>query len=274
MRKLLFAPSLFLATAALTAASCLAQSENTTLAMPSAAIPSTTALPSAGPALASETVGTLTRIGVGLHLSSLGPGAEVAYELTGRINIRGGFNYFNLSQNFDSHGIQYGGSLKFESGEARLDYFLWRSLHVSPGLLISNGTLFGGTIAVPAGQSFSINHDNYTSEPTDPLSGTGALKFNTVAPSILFGVGDLVPRGRHHFSVRLEGGGAFRGSPTIGLNFAGGVCTMNGGTSVCTQATSNAPFQSDVSAQQTKYNNDLSFLKFYPIISLGFGIRL
>ena len=40
----------------------------------------------------------LSRMGVGISLSpTLGPGAEVAYEVTHRINVRGGFNYFSYS---------------------------------------------------------------------------------------------------------------------------------------------------------------------------------
>jgi hypothetical protein len=207
-------------------------------------------------------------------MSTLGPGADVAFNVAPHINIRGGFNYFGISESFTNEGTNYSGSLKLESGEAHLDYFFWRGLHLSPGLLFSNGDLFSGTIKVPGGQKFTLSGTKYMSDPEDPVGGTGALKFNTVAPTILFGCGNLVPSGNHRFSVRFEVGGAFRGSPSVGLNFTGSVCTKGAGGEVCQTTATDTAFQSSVTAQEHKFNNDISFLKFYPIISIGFGFKL
>ena len=291
MRNAFLAFSLLLA-ASLTALPCLAQSAPSSFAIPDAAV---TAIPAPQPANASfaltaavpaaaaaqpnaqpappSDVPVLSRIGVGFHMGTLGPGADVGYRLTKRINIRGAVNYFSISETFNNKGTTYGGTIKLESGEVHLDYFLWRSLHVTPGILFSNGNLFAGTLSVPSGQTFTLNSHTYTSGPSpNPIAGTGQLKFDTVAPSVLFGIGDLVPRGKHHFSVRFEVGGAFRGTPTVGLNFTGDVCTNGGET--CGSTTSNAQFQTDVAAQVAKFNNDISVLKFYPILQFGVGFRL
>ena len=215
----------------------------------------------------------LSRMGVGISLSpTLGPGAEVAYEVTPRINIRGGFNFFSYTTNFNNSGVSYGGTLKFESGEAHLDYFLWHSLHVSPGVLFSTGNMLSTNLSVPGGNTFSLSGTTYDSNSASPIAGTGTLKFNTVAPSILFGIGNLVPHGGHRFSMKFEIGGAYRGTPNIALNFTGSPCQQNGTN--CLPVSSNQTFQTSVAAQQAKFNNDISFLKFYPIISLGFGFRL
>ena len=205
-------------------------------------------------------------------MGTLGPGADVGYRLTKRMNIRGAVNYFSITETFNNKGTTYGGTIKLESGEAHLDYFLWRSLHVTPGILFSNGNLFAGTLSVPGGQTFTLNSDTYTSNPSNPVAGTGQLKFSRVAPSVLFGIGDLVPRGKHHFSVRLEVGGAFRGTPTVGLNFTGSVCSATGTN--CQSTASDAQFKTDVAAQVAKFNNDISVLKFYPILQFGVGFRL
>ena len=211
----------------------------------------------------------LSRFGIGIQMSTLGPGVEAAYEVARRINVRGGFNYFTYTTNFTNDGVIYGGGLKFESGEASVDVFLWRSLHVSPGVLFSNGSLLNATLAVPAGQSFTLSGTTYTS---NGLTGAGALKFNRVAPSVLFGIGNLVPRGNHRFSVKFEIGGAFRGSPAVALNFAGSVCNQT--DTVCQNAATYPGFQSSVAAQQAKFDSDISFFKFYPIVSVGFGFKL
>lgn len=277
MRNVSFAFSLLLVTS-LAALPSLAQSAQSGFAIPDAAVATLTspspanpvpATPPAAPSPAGD-ASVLSRIGVGIHMGLLGPGADVGYRLSRKMNIRGGVNYFSITENFNSNGVTYGGNIKLESGEAHLDYFLWRSLHVTPGVLFSNGNLFAGTIDVPGGQSFTLNHDNYTSDAANPVAGTGQLKFNKVAPSILFGIGDLVPRGKHRFSVRLEVGGAFRGTPTVGLNFTGSVCQG----STCQSAASDAQFQTDVAAQVNKFNNDISVLKFYPVLQFGVGFRL
>lgn len=279
MRNVLIAFSLFLAVS-LAALPSLGQSAPSGFAVPEAAV-TTLASPSpatpipASPSPAASPAGDasiLSRIGVGIHMGTLGPGADVGYRLSRKMNIRGAVNYFSITENFNSNGVTYGGNIKLESGEVNLDYFLWHSLHVTPGILFSNGNLFAGTIDVPGGQSFTLNHDTYTSDSEDPVAGTGQLKFSKVAPSILFGIGDLVPRGKHHFSVRLEVGGAFRGTPTVGLNFTGSVCNSEG--EACGSAASNAQFQTDVAAQVTKFNNDISVLKFYPVLQIGIGFRL
>jgi hypothetical protein len=254
-------------------APAFAQSQSAAIAIPNAALPAAPVpqpnAPSAAPAAApaaplpapqAETAALASRIGFGAHLSTLGPGVDLGFRIAPNINIRGGFNYFDITENFTSSGASYSGTVKFESGEAHLDYYFLHSVHVSPGILFSNGTLASATIGVPGGSTFTVNHDTYTSDESNPLGGTASLKFNKVAPSIMIGLGNLVPAGRHHFSVRLEVGGAFRGTPTVAYT--------------CQSAATSTQFQSDVAAQTAKTNNDISFLKFYPVLSLGFGFRL
>ena len=279
MRKLIFAAPLVLGLASLCPISSFAQSESATTAIASSnSLPETppvrkgtTATPPLKPIGGKDSV--LSRIGIGLRVSTLGPGAEVAYEVTRHINVGGGFNFFSLSENFTNGGVSYGGTVKLQSGDAHLDYFLWHSLHVSPGILFSNRSLLSATLGVPGGNTFSLSGTTYTSDSANPLAGRGALNFNnTVAPSILFGVGNLVPRDNHHFSVKFDVGGAYRGSPNVKLNFTGSVCDQNGAN--CQSAASYATFQNSVLAQQSKFNKDISALKFYPIIRLEFGFKL
>src|SRR5438067_9792940 len=61
------------------------------------------------------------RIGVGAKISLLGIGGEAAVALSKRINVRGGFNFFNYSRGFGKDGINYGAQLAFRSAEAHLD---------------------------------------------------------------------------------------------------------------------------------------------------------
>jgi len=71
--------------------------------------------------------------------------------------------------------------------------------------------------------------------------------------------------------VPVEFGIAFHGSPKTTLAVGGGVCDAPGGD--CRNAALDPIVQSNVIDQQNKINNDLSFFKVYPIISVGFGYK-
>ena len=97
------------------------------------------------------------------------------------------------------------------------------------------------------------------SDRTNPVSGTGTLKVPKAAPMVLFGFGNLLPRSSRHFAVNFEFGVVFQGSPDtkINLNNVGSIPDI----------------QSRIQAEQNKINDSLSLLKYYPVISLGFGYK-
>jgi hypothetical protein len=113
---------------------------------------------------------------------------------------------------------------------------------------------------------------DYVSNPADPAHGSGKIKFNQAAPTITVGWGNLVSRKEgKHFSIPFEVGVAFQGSPKATLNMAGSVCDSTGIN--CVNAATDANVQSNVISEQNKINNDISFLKVYPIISAGIGYK-
>ena len=57
----------------------------------------------------------------------------------------------------------------------------------------------------------------------------------------------------------------------VGLNLQGTECDSNGLN--CANAATDAGFQSSVKTQEQKINHDLSPFKFFPQVSLGFGIN-
>lgn len=259
--------------------SCFAQSNTAQMAMATPASSSSAATPDAAPAQVAaaavgveEGLGLVNRFGVGIKVSTLGAGAEAAFELSKHFNIRGGLNYFSYGDNFTNSGINYGATLRLDSGEAHLDYFIGRSFHLSPGLLIYNGNQLSANITVPAGQAFTLSNTTYTSSSAVPVSGTGTVKFKRVDPSFMFGFGNLVPRGHHRFSVNFEMGAVYQDAPMVGLNMVGNACDSSGAN--CQNVTTDSSFQSNLQAQQGKYNHDVSPFRFYPVISLGFGFKL
>lgn len=213
----------------------------------------------------------VSRFGVGVRLSTLGAGAEVGVALAEKLNVRGGFNIFQYSRGFDHDGIAYKGQLNLRSGEAHLDWYpLGHTFHLSPGLLVYNGNGAKATANVPGGSTFTLGSTTYTSDPTNPIMGTGRLDFVKAAPTAMFGFGNLVPQNRH-FTYNFELGAVFQGSARTKLNLTGNACDSTGLN--CVNAATDPTVQQNVVAEQTKINNKLSPFKYYPVISFGFGYR-
>lgn len=211
------------------------------------------------------------RIGVGAKISLLGIGGEAAVAVSRRINVRGGFNFFNYSQGFNADGIDYAGQLAFRSGEAHLDFFPFAgAFHLSPGLLFYNDNHIAATATVAPGQQFTLGGVSYTSSAADPVTGTGRIGFNKVAPSFLIGFGNLIPRNRRRFSLSTEFGVAYAGAPEASLNLQGTACAFGG---ACVNTATDPTVQSNVQSEVAKVNKAVSAFKIYPLASVGFAVN-
>lgn len=215
--------------------------------------------------------GAFSSVGVGVQLSTLGVGIEADTPLIRKFNLRGGFNMFRYSRPITNDGIQYQGSLRFQSAEAHLDYYFLGPLHVSPGILLYNGNQVTATAVVPGGQSFSLGGTSYQSSAADPVNGSGLVDFVRVSPTIMLGVGTLVPRNGRHFGYMAEIGAAYMGPANVVLNMTGSVCDPTGVN--CRTIASDPTVQANIQSQQNKIQNDIYPYRFYPILSVGFGYR-
>jgi hypothetical protein len=208
--------------------------------------------------------------GIGVKTSFLGVGAEVATRVTHHTNARTGFNILGYSRNFSKDGINYGGHLSFRTVEAHYDIYPWAgNFHVSPGVLAYMGNPITANAIVPGNQSFSLGGQTYYSDPSAPVTANGKMNFNQVSPTATIGWGNLVRRNKR-FSIPVEIGAAFQGSPKTTLNLTGNVCNAPG---IACTSTSNSAVQSNVVGEQVKINKSLSAFKVYPIISVGFGYK-
>jgi len=217
------------------------------------------------------TGGAFSTVGVGVKISTLGVGIDAATPLIHRFNLRGGFNMFRYSRPITNDGIQYQGSLRFQSVEAHLDYYFLGPLHVSPGILLYNGNQVTATAVVPGGQNFSLGGVSYQSSAADPVNGSGLVDFVRVSPKVMLGVGSLVPRNGRHFGYMAEIGMAYMGPANVELNMTGSVCDPTGVN--CRTISSDSTVQANITAQQNKIQNDIYPYRFYPILSVGFGYR-
>jgi hypothetical protein len=181
-------------------------------------------------------------------------------------------NMFGYDRSFHKDGVDYAGQIHFRSGEAHFDWFPFAgSFHLSPGALIYNGDQVNANASVSGGQSFTLNGTSYTSDPADPVIGTGKISFSKAGPMLTMGFGNLVPR-HHRFSIPFEIGAIYTGAPTMALNLTGSACDSTGQN--CNSIATDPTIESNVQAERAKINKDVAPFKFYPVISLGFGVKL
>ena len=202
------------------------------------------------------------RLGIGAKISTLGIGIEAATAVTEHSNVRAGFNGFSYSHNVNRYGIHFDGTVRLRSFEAHYDQYLGSLFHISPGVLIYNGNRAQAQAFVPGGTTFTLAGTRYTSTTTDPVVGTASLDVRNIAPMVLAGFGNLLPRRSGHFAWNFEFGVAFQGSPNVQLQ-------LNGSALGALPA-----FQNSVLAEQGRIVSDTNgYVRFYPVVSLGFGYK-
>jgi hypothetical protein len=213
---------------------------------------------------------TTARAGVAVNLSTLGYGFGAAVPVAEQANVRVGFNFLNVSHDFDNDGITMAAQLKLRSVNAYFDWFPFAgSFHVSPGLMLYNGNRVEATAFTPGGTQFNLGHDTLLSNPSNPVHGDATIAFKRVAPSVTFGWGNVVPRGEKRWSIPVELGVVFSRPPTATLNLAGSACLPNGTN--CRNIAAEPLLQADLRQEEANLNDDLSVLKIIPVISVGFS---
>ena len=222
----------------------------------------------AGQALSSPS----SHVGVAFTLAPpLGFGADIAVPVGEKVNVRGGFNVFGLSHEFDNDGITFDAQLKLRSVSAHLDWFPFGGgFHLSPGVMLYNGNEVNANAFVPSGETFDLGDESLTSNPSSPVTGTAVVSFKKVAPSVRVGWGNIVPRGDRRWSIPFELGVVFSNSPTAVFSLGGSACARNGTN--CRNIAADPQLQADVQKEQDQINDDLTVLKVIPVISLGFSV--
>ena len=225
-------------------------------------------------AASAQTTAPAARVGVAVRtLVPFPVGVDVAVALSRKVNLRAGFNMFTLNHDFDNDGINIAAKLKLSGIDSHLDWYpSGGSFHVSPGLLISNNIEVDGDATVTPGTSFDLGDATLFSNAANPVTGKAHVGFDRVAPSILLGWGNVLPRGNRRWSIPFEFGVIYSKAPAGTLTLSGSACTANGAN--CRNIASDPTLQNDLRTEVDKMNKDLDVLKFIPVVSLGFSIRL
>ena len=213
-----------------------------------------------------------SRVAVGSKLGTLGWGGQIATPILRRINLRGGVDIFNMGYGLTSDGTNYYAAAHLKSGTIQADVypFAHGSFHISPGVMIFRNSLTAN-LNVPGGNNFSVGDGDYTSDPSNPVTGTGVIHFGrSTMPMLTMGFGNMIPRREYkHLSFPIELGAAYTGQNTIAINMQGGVCQAGRGCGT----SSDPDFQANVQQQQAKINEHLKRIQVYPVFTSGVAYR-
>ncbi len=203
-------------------------------------------------------------------ISTLGAGVELATPLSQRTNLRAVVNSIDFGQKFDYNGGNYNAEIHFHSAEMLVDLFPFhKGFHISPGIMVFNNKL-AAQVKVPGGQTFEFEDDELNSSTTNPLwGGATAVYGKRIAPVLMMGFSNVLPRNGRHFSAPFEFGVAYPGVAQVTAHLYGSACTSQG----CADVSTDAEAQSDVLKEQSDINSVVSKFQLYPIVSMGLAFR-
>lgn len=204
------------------------------------------------------------------RLGTGGLGGEIATPLARRIDLRVGAEAFTYSTTFNTNGLIADGTLKLGETFATLDYHPFNNgFRLSPGLTMYNRNNVAATLNVPGGNTFTLNDVDYTSEASDPITGTAGATFgHKVAPRFTLGWANTFPRFGGHWSFPVELGFYYTSNPAVAIALNGSACSTDGCGSINTPEN-----EANIEGERAKINNDLAPARFFPVLSFGVGYR-
>ncbi|WP_136805167.1 hypothetical protein [Desulfosediminicola flagellatus] len=192
-------------------------------------------------------------LGVGVHLGTLGPGAEISFSVLENTRFRVGLNYLDFSLDGESNDVDYDFDTKLRSFSLLLDYHPFSSaFFLSGGAYINNnevgvvGTFDAGE--VPGSLSPYL-------ETAKVLADVG---FNTFAP--YFGIGWRSNNGTTGWDIACNFGVMFQGAPDVKNMRVEGPIDVNGISDV----------QDYLANEEKEIEDDLSWFEYYPVASVQF----
>ncbi len=201
-----------------------------------------------------------TDMGVYAKGGTLGLGGGVGVGVTDSIRLRAGYTTYKYSKDKSESDVDYHGDMTVGGGEAMVDWHPFNGTFRLTGGLTFNRNK--ATLdAKPTGGTYTLNDVTYTAAEIGALDGN--VSFQSTAPYFGVGWGDVVDKAGN-FSFIADIGVLFQGSPDVKLN---ATCGTGVDAATC------AEIQSNTAAEEKILSDDLSSLKYWPVISLGVAYR-
>ena len=204
-------------------------------------------------------------------VATLGLGADLGFRVARPLNLRAGFSTFRYGRSLSKDGVAYQGVIHLQSLEILADWFPFRrSFHVSSGVLLHNHNRITALANPPLGQVLTAGQESYISDPQNPIAGKASSGIRPVAPVLMIGFGNLVPRSRH-FAYSMDFGVVFQGSPKSQFSLRGGACDPSG--AFCANVADDGSILAEAQSARSDLDKSVSFMRYYPVVSLAFGYR-
>ncbi len=201
-------------------------------------------------------------VGAAIRVGTLGIGADVDFGINDHLGARIGYSAYNYSRTIDNTSVTYDGTIKLSNPSATLDWYPFAG-----GFRLSLGAVVSGTKVDAVGKpdstgTYTLNGHQYSASDVGTLNGE--FKFgNSVAPYVGLGWGNPAGAGSRLTFV-FDLGAVYGGTPNIALTATCGASTP---APVCAQ------LQTDVMAEKASLQDKVTLIKWYPVVSLGFGYR-
>lgn len=202
-------------------------------------------------------------LGRGLSFGMPGIGLQPETLVTERFGIRGAFSSGGLSYQNDEPVTRFDGKFPFGTGFLLADWHPYANgFRVSGGLAFNNQPFDGsGPLSARLGGSaMSISSTRFSMAPVGSLDTRA--RYARATPYVGVGWGlTPSPGSRLYFSADL---GVMYQRPSAGFSAH---CSAALSASRCAQ------LQGDLRAEETEYREATDDFRFYPVISVGFGLR-
>lgn len=209
--------------------------------------------------------------GMDWHVGINGVGFDFVSGLGPRLSFRTGLDFFGYSRQFSTSGIPVDANVHLQSGHIDLDWYpRGGRFHVGPRMVFLNNNKFAGTSTIPSGTTLTLDGEDFVGSQTDPLHGSGMISFAPVAPGMTIGFGNLASKKKGHWKVPFEAGFYYVGQPRLEVNFTGQACSPDD-PAACEDVTQDQDFQTSLAKFIARQNHNLSYAKFFPILSVGVG---
>ncbi len=193
---------------------------------------------------------------VGMGISTLGVGADIAYKFNESFKVRGMVNYFQLSRKFNNDEVTLRAKMRLFTAGILGEWHLLRN-----GFRITGGLVYNGNrlnLKGTTSRSFTINGRTYA--PRDIGEANGYLNFRPIAPYLGIGY-DSGHEKKTGLSFKADAGLLFQG------NVRGKIDRISGLLASRTQAVN------DTKDEIVKKANKNRWLKTYPVISFGLNYK-
>ena len=204
-------------------------------------------------ALATPT-GVAAQLGIGARVGTLGIGAEGAIELSERFVLRGGAGLSKLDVGTSFNEVPVSVRLPDRWYNVGLDFYLNSALRIGGGVVFKpNDPVIRGDITSP------VRIGGVELTPAEIGTLTGVIDMDNQAAYALIGFGKHTGEGVGLF---VDAGAAIFGTPVVRLTAEGGTYPPD-------------ELEQLLAAEARNFENDMkSYLKVWPILSLGFRIGI